>query len=192
MADDFLDLRSVKRAVRSGLAPHLEPLGMMPVSDRDGWQRVLSSGMSVAAVWFQYARPSRAHSLIFEGPVSKAISVRADVGFAPRDSYDSWAVANSRFGTRMTPQLLTDGVRNQMHRRACAIVQSWVAGQPPYDEEFASLYSPEAVRKQLGWDDMFYPLPNCEEVDYWCSIAGPAFADAVHTIIRRDEHQPTV
>ncbi|WP_372461895.1 hypothetical protein [Antribacter soli] len=114
MAEDFLGLRSVMRAVRSGLAPHLEPLGMVPVSDRDGWQRVLSSGMSVAAVWFQYARPSRAHSLIFEGPVSKAISVRADVGFAPRYGSDSWALANSLLGTRMTPQLLTDDVRNEM------------------------------------------------------------------------------
>ncbi|WP_125777123.1 hypothetical protein [Antribacter gilvus] len=188
---DFLDLRSVKRAVRSGLAPHLEPLGMVPVSDRDGWQRVLSSGLSAARVWFQYARPSRAHSLIVDGPVSKAISVRADVGFAPTYSYDSWAVASSRFGTRMTPELLTDDVRNQMHRRASAVVQSWVAGQPPYDEEFAILYSPEAVRERLGRNDMFYPLPDRDEVDYWCSIAGPVLADAVQTIIRRDEHQPT-
>lgn len=188
MSDGLLDLRSAKRAVRDGLAPHLEPLGMAPGADRDGWQRVLSRGMSVVAVWFQYARPSRAQGLVLSEPLSKAVSVRGEVGVGPNGG-DAWSWAQ-RLGTEPLPRHMPDAVREQMRLRAWGVVEPWIDAQPPTDDEHGYGSDEEFVQKRLGWDDMFYPLPDRDEVAYWCSVAGPAIAEIVGTILRRDAWQP--
>ncbi|WP_125778289.1 hypothetical protein [Antribacter gilvus] len=187
MGAAILDLRSVKRAVRDGLAPHLEPLGMKPGGQRDGWEVVLSRGMSVAAVFLQFARPSRGLGLILSGDASKASCVRAEVGFGPRGG-DTYGFARMR-GTQLVPPHLAGEVRSAMEGRAARIVQGWVADPAEVrDDDFHERLA--YAERRLAYDAMFYPLPDRREVEYWCSIAGPALAEHVSVILLRDAWTP--
>lgn len=181
-----LDRRAVKRAVRESLGAHLAPLGMGK-GQRDGWEVALSRGMSVAAVFLQFERPSRALGLILASEASTATCVRAEIGFGPLGG-DVYGFAKMR-GTQLVPPCLSGEARSEMEDRATRIVQGWAAdpaeAEGVLDDELMAF-----ALRDIRHDDMFYPLPDRAEIEYWCSIAGPVLAEQVNVIMRRDAWTP--